>query len=203
MTTTKLYPTIMEEPSAPSLENENKMEIFRLNQISSFKKDLEADLHTYSNCKTRYKNMFNVLNNVQYGFEIIGAAGATSSIVSFCTAVGMPLSVIFAGVTAGFGALGFINHAIQKRIHRKLEKHTTLATLIESKTYSLNLLINKALMDGKISEEEYRQIDLDFKDYKRKKQELQSKKEKKINFLTENKSEISELNEKLGLLLKK
>ena len=195
MTTTKLYPALDESPNA---------ENFRLTEILNIRSDLESQIEKYNRCESRYKAVFKILNNFQFGFETVTTVGAGSSVVTLMTGVGAPVSVVLAGLSAGIGGLGFINHLVLKRLLKKIQKHIAILTLTESKLHSINILTNKALTDGKISEQEYSQILEDYTDFKTKKEKLRNLKiHNKKTFLANNQQVITELNDRLALLFQK
>jgi hypothetical protein len=192
---TRLYPT------APQLDD-SRVENFRLSQLWSIRADLHNQLEKYNKCKNRYKSVYKALNYVQYLFETVGTLGASSSIATLMTGVGAPVSIALGSVSAGVGALGLINHVILKKLIKKINKHGNISMLIDSKYHSMMLLINKALNDNTISQEEFERILNDYQDFKDKKSQLQKiKPTNKEDFL--DKKEVNDLVGKLSTLLQK
>ena len=90
-----------------------------------------------------------------------------------------------------------------KKLIRKINKHSKLSVLADSKYNSIMLLINKALSDNTIDEKEFEKIMADYQDFKNKKAEYQKLKVTPDNFLEENKRDVSDLVSKLNDLLQK
>lgn len=163
----KLYPNI-DESAAESQQ-------FRLAHISNIQKQLEDELEKYSRARRKYSTTYNSLSNASTGSTILASAAGVTGTILLATGVGTPVSLILGGVAAAVGGLSFIASAIMKKIVKKLEKHESISTLASSKLSSLKLSISKALEDSKVSDEEFKQIQTDFDDYKSKKASIQTK----------------------------
>lgn len=196
---TKLYPTA---PTMDDMDN-NHSDRLRLGQIWSIKSDLDTQSDKYRRCTSRYKQAYKVLDSIQYVLEAATALGAGSSLATLTTGVGLPVSIAIGSVTAGVGGLRLINQLIMKKLISKINKHSKLTVLADSKYYSIMLLINKALSDNTIDEKEFEKIMADYQDFKNKKVEYQKLKVTPDNFLEENKKDVTVLVSKLNDLLQK
>lgn len=193
---TRLYPTV-------PVMDDNRSDRLRVGQILSIKSDLDTQSDKYRRCTSRYKKAYKILDSIQYVLEAATALGAGSSLTTLTTGVGLPVSIAIGSVTVGVGGLRFINQLIMKKLIRKINKHSKLSVLADSKYNSIMLLINKALSDNTIDEKEFEKIMADYQDFKNKKAEYQKLKVTPDNFLEENKRDVSDLVSKLNDLLQK
>ena len=102
--------------------------------------------------------------------SVIGGVG----IGLIASLVGSPAEVICSGVGVGLGGVSTFLGFGAKIIQKKVEKHTQLYIILASaRLVSINLILSKALNDGRIDETEFKNLHADIDDYKRQKRVIQ------------------------------
>ena len=196
----KVYPEISEPPPDPS-----PVQTFRLSTISQMQKDLEQELGNYSRTKRKYSSAFNAISHVNTGTGLLGGILSGTSVGLLATGVGSIAAIPLGGVSAFLGICTLAAGVLNKKIDRKLQKHTAMVQLITAKLCSFRLIISKALQDSSISDEEFNRLQSDYDDYKRQKFELQKKWKPLPQIDTEvlKKQCLEEVSKKLDSVLKK
>ena len=74
------------------------------------------------------------------------------------TIIAAPVVIACEGIGLGAGLLSVIGGQVNKKIILKAEKHEKIKVLADSKLNTTNYYISKALIDGDISNEEFKLI---------------------------------------------
>lgn len=198
----KVYPNLGEDPQTPA---DTSVKAFRLANILQIQKDLEQELGNYSRTKRKYSSLFNAISHVNTGTAVLSGVLTGTSVGLFATAAGSVAAIPIGGVSAVFGICSLAAGIANKKVDKKLQKHTAMVQLITAKLSSFRLLISKALQDSSISDEEFNRLQTDYDDYKRQKFELQKKWKPLPEVDTEvlKKQCLEEVNKKLDSVLKK
>ena len=148
----KIYPELSKEP--PKDGN-----AFRLQESCRVLENLEKEAKHYASVRKKYKRCYNCL---------LSRTSTLSGTLSFClsgsgvgtafSGVGLPLAASLGGLGLICGVLSVITGEAGKKVSRKVTKHEKTVSVCESKINSLKDRISKALVDDRISNEEFENI---------------------------------------------
>ena len=178
----KLYPTLpnrRENPTAPDVEMEHLDDgghSYRLKVISDVQKFLEEEITKRDAFSKKYfriaiitSNVDNVLITITLGAGITGAALLTTVV-----AAPIVLGLEIGAATTGLILLG---NVLVRKTTLKAEKHLKISMLAKDTIASH---ISEAIMDSKISDNEFKLITEELNKYKAMKEEIRSNTKKKI-----------------------
>ena len=149
MTDCKLYPNL---PSAPP---ENPQVAYHLSVIQAKMQGLKNKEQMFKQKYEKYTKILNRLMWLNACSSGISIATGISSVATFATFIGLPVSVAL-GVASLTGAIasGIIS-MLTKKYQKKLKKVTCLIDNIMRATVVFDRVISVALKDGIIDEEEF------------------------------------------------
>ena len=149
MTDYKLYPNL---PSAPS---ENPQVAYHLSLIQAKMQGLKSKEQMFKQKYEKYNRILNRLTWLNACSSGISVATGISSVATFATFVGIPVSVALGAASmTGAIASGIIS-TLTKKYQKKLKKVTRLIDIIMRATVVFDRVISGALKDGIIDEEEF------------------------------------------------
>ena len=182
----KLYPTLPNEretPSAPAVEMEvigDGGHSYRLKVILDVQKFLEEEITKRDAFSKKYfriaritSNVDNVLITITLGAGITGAALLT-------TVVAAPIVLGLEIGAATTGLISLLGNVLVRKTTLKAEKHLKISMLAKAKLDIISTHISEALMDNKISNDEFKLIMEELNKYKAMKEEIRSNTKKKI-----------------------
>ena len=104
------------------------------------------------------------------------------SIISFTVVIGAPVGKLSASCSLAFSlTTGMIKKVLQITRNKKKKKTHKILVLARSKLNSIETLISKALIDYKISYEEYETVIMKKKNTKKMKEDIRMIKSEKID----------------------
>ena len=146
MTDYKLYPNL---PSAPP---ENPQVVYHLSIIQAKQRGLMAKEQMFKQKYEKYTKILNRLTCLNACSSRISVATGISSVATFATFVGLPVSIsLGAASLTGAIASGIIS-TLTKKYQRKLKKVTKLIDIVMRATVVFERVISKSLKDGIIDE---------------------------------------------------
>ena len=149
MTEYKLYPNL---PSAPP---ENPQVAYHLSVIQTKQRGLMAKEQMFKKKYEKYTKILNRLTWLNVCSSGISVATGISSVGTFATFVGLPVSIsLGAASLTGTIASGIIS-TLTKKYQKKLKKVTKLIDIVMRATVVFDRVISVALKDGIIHEEEF------------------------------------------------
>ena len=181
-----IYPTLpnrRENPTAPDVEMEvidDGGHSYRLKVISDVQKFLEDEItkrDAFSKKHFRIARITNSVDNVLIAITL--GAGVTGAAL-LATVVSTPIVI---GLEIGAGATGLISllgNIVVKKTTIKAEKHLKISMLAKAKLDTIASHISEALMDNKISDDEFKLIMEELNKYKAMKEEIRNNTKKKI-----------------------
>ena len=142
MTEYKLYPNL---PSAPP---ENPQVAYHLGIIQAKQRGLMAKEQMFKQKYEKYNKILNRLTRLNACSSGISIATGISSVATFATIVGLPVSISL-GVASltGVIASGIIS-TLTKKYQRKLKKVTKLIDIVTRTTVVFDRVLSKSLKDG-------------------------------------------------------
>ena len=149
MTDYKLYPNL---PSAPP---ENPQVSYHLSVIRAKQRGLKNNEQMFKQKYEKYNKILNRLTWLNACSSGISIATGISSVATFATFVGIPVSIsLGAASTTGVIANEIIS-MLAKKYQKKLKKVTKLIDIITPASVVFERVISGALKDGIIDEEEF------------------------------------------------
>ena len=150
MTEYKLYPNL--PPSAPP---ENPQVAYHLSVIQAKQRGLMAKEQMFKQKYEKYTKILNRLTWLNACSSGISVATGISSVATFATFVGLPVSIsLGAASLTGAIASGIIS-TLTKKYQKKLKKVTKLIDIVTRATVLFDRVISVALKDGIIDEEDF------------------------------------------------
>lgn len=146
----------MKQPTAPpdlypSLPMESD-QTYRLHEISQLKKRLEDERDRRGQLYKKYRRGMNVLDGLNTTLITASMGIGIGGIISGPFVLGLEVVALACGV------LGITGRFVGRRLEVKAKKHDEIRVLAESKLNTITDHVSSALMDGQISDEEFRLI---------------------------------------------
>ena len=152
MTDYKLYPNL---PSAPP---ENPQVAYHLSVIQAKMQGLKNKEQMFKQKYEKYNKILNRLTWLNACSSGISVATGISSVATFATFVGLPVSVVLGAASlTGAIASGIIS-TLTKKYQKKLKKVTRLIDIITRATAVFDRVISGLLKDSIIDEEEFNML---------------------------------------------
>ena len=157
----KLYPPI---PSAPSIGSQGPLAEappqvgYHLNVVQAKRRGLIAKKKIFKKKYKKYNKILNRLMWLNACLSGIGVATGISSIATFATFIGIPVSTAL-GATSMTGAVssGIIS-VLTKKYQKKLKKLTCLIDIVTPALVVFERVVSGALKNGILDEEEFNML---------------------------------------------
>ena len=150
MTDYKLYPNL--PPLAPP---ENPQVKYHLSIIQAKRQGLKNKEQMFKQKYKKYTKILNQLTWLNACSSGISIATGISSVATFTTFVGLPVSMVLGAASlTGMIASGIIS-TLAKKYQKKLKKVTRLIDIVKRATVIFDRVISVVLKDGIIDEEEF------------------------------------------------
>ena len=151
----KLNPNL--PPSAPP---ENPQVAYHLSVIQAKQRGLMAEEQMFKQKYEKYTKILNRLTWLNACSSGISIATGISSVATFATFVGLPVSIsLGAASLTGAIAAGIIS-TLTKKHQKKLKKVTKLIDIVTRATVVFDRVISVALKDGIVDEEEFNTLQI-------------------------------------------
>ncbi len=150
---TNIYPRLDEiAPSAPPDTG------WRLGEISSIKEQFRKDAESRNRTRRKYKRAQTAFVSACTVASTGAALCSAGSLICLSTGVGVVAAVPLGATALGLGVLSGSGGIILKHLSKKLAKHESLETLSRNRGDAVSALTSQALMDGCVSNEEFKLI---------------------------------------------
>ncbi len=161
--TQTLYPAL---PTFSSQPPDN----FRLQKANEVLKYLSDEAEHYRIVAKKYKRAKTGINFATFACGGISGVLSAGSVAAAATGIGIPASIPIGGVAAVFGCGAAALTGVYKKLEPKLLKHCKIMTLAMSKFDSVNRILSKSLVDGKITDAEFQNVMNEKEGYRIKKE---------------------------------
>ena len=142
-------------PSLPSATPENPQAAYHLSVIWAKQRGLKNKEQMFKQKYEKYNKILNRLMWLNACSSGISVATGISSVATFATFVGIPVSILL-GVASMTGAIvSEIISVLAKKYQKKLKKVTKLIDIVTPALVVFERVISGALKDGIIDEEEF------------------------------------------------
>ncbi|KAJ7328601.1 hypothetical protein OS493_023870 [Desmophyllum pertusum] len=157
---TQLYPSLAEN--------------FRLTEISVIEKKIADEAEHYRLVLKKYKKARKVIHYSVVSLGAVSAFLSSGAVATSLTGVGIVAGAPMAGIAAlsGFASTGL--SAINKKLERKVNKHTKIQALALAKHDSIKSYVSTALENNNVSDTEFKQITREMQKYREIKDTLRS-----------------------------
>ena len=151
-----MYPILPPEAPPP----ENPQVGYHLNVVQANRQGLKAKEQTFKKKYEKYTKILNRLTWLNSCLSGISIATGISSVATFTTFVGIPLSsVLGAASMTGVIASGIIL-VLTKRYQQKLKKVMRLIDIVTRALVVFERVVSGSLKDGQIDEEEFNTLQM-------------------------------------------
>ena len=142
-------------PNLPSAPPENPQVAYHLNVVQAKRRELIAKEQMFKKKYEKYTKILNRLTWLNACSRGISVATGISSLATFTTFVGLPVSMVL-GVASltGVIASGIIS-ALMKKYQKKLKKVTKLIDIVTPALVVFERIVSGTLKNGIIDEEEF------------------------------------------------
>ena len=149
MTEYKLYPNLS------SASPENPHVAYHLSVIRAKMQGLKNKEQMFKQKYEKYNKILNRLTGLNASSSRISIATGISSITTFATFIGLPVSISLGAVSLTGAIAGGIISTLTKKYQKKLKKVTKLIDIITPALVVFERVISGALKNGKVDEEEF------------------------------------------------
>ena len=139
----------------PMLDNNSQ---FRLAEISKLKTKLECEVSERKQLCKKYKRAENILDGVDIGANSIALSLSVVSGVLASTGILLPFAIPLVVSAGTLGCVGIVCKTINRKLKSKAQKHSSIVQTAESKLNSILDIINKAINDNNISDNEFKLV---------------------------------------------
>ena len=156
-----LYPVLPTQPDSN----------FRMQKANEVLKYLSDEVSHYRLVAKKYKRTKTVINYASFSAGGISGFLSAGGVAAAFTGIGVPAAIPIGCVASLFGLTAAGLSGFYKKLEPKLIKHCKIMTLALSKFDTVNRILSKSLIDGKINDAEFQSI-LDEKDSYRLQKEI-------------------------------
>jgi len=174
MSSANLLPPSSPPDIYPSLPEITNAENFPLTEISRIEKEISAEVEHYRLVLKKYKKARKVLHYSLVGLGAFTAVLSSGAVATSLTGVGIVVGTPVAGIAALSGAVSTGLSVVNKKLERKVNKHSRIHSLAIAKHDSINLAVSQALNDNRVSDTEFQLITREMQKYRQFKEALRS-----------------------------
>ena len=161
-------------PQLPS-DNTHTGDNFRLKQCADWLSYLERDLQDCEKIYKKYKRARSTLFNVSSGSGTLSVALCGGGLGTGLTGVGLPVSVSLVVVGGVCALTSVVTASLAKAISKKVSKHEKTVSVCQAKINTIKDVVSKALMDNRVSHEEFVLLKSEFEKYYEMKRSIREK----------------------------
>ena len=167
-------------PSAPPAEIQEQLyphlpaDDFRLTEISRIEKEIAAEVEHYRLVLKKYKKARKAVHYSAVGLGAVAAALSSGAIAASLSGVGIVVGAPAAGVAASTGVAATSLTVLNKKLDRKVDKHSRLHSLAIAKHDTINSCVSQALNDNRVSDSEFQLISREMQKYRDLKEALRA-----------------------------
>ena len=164
-----LYPELSGQGAPPD-------QSYRLQEISRLRKHLEEKR---TQLEKKYRRAANILNGCDTALLLISALTGVGGVGLLSTIVAAPVVIGLEATSLLCGVVGAAGKILGRRLAVKVKKHCEIRVLATSKLNTISDHVSRALMDGVISDDEFKLIVEELQKYDQLKAEIRAGSRKK------------------------
>ena len=142
-------------PNLPSAPPKNPQVAYHLSVIQAKQRGLMAKEQMFKKKYEKYTKILNQLTWLNACSSGISVATGISSVATFATFVGFPVSISLGAASLTGAIASGITSTLTKKYQKKLKKVTQLIDIVMRATVVFERVVSGALKDGIIDEEEF------------------------------------------------
>eukprot|EP00061_Rhincodon_typus_P018090 g47113.t1 len=146
---------------------------YRLQHICQLKQTLENEREVRAALYKKYHRGINVVDGIDTALVVASMGMGIGGVKLLSTIIAAPVVLSLEIAALGCGILGVAGKFISRRLAVKTKKHDKIRVLADSKLNSIAGHVSTALVDGEISDHEFRLILDETEKYTKMKQEIQ------------------------------
>ena len=167
-------PAAVENQIYPNLSATTNAENFRLTEISKIEKEISVEVEHYRLVLKKYKKVRKVIHYSVVCLGAVTAALSSGAVATSLTGVGIVIGAPVAAIAALSGAASTGLSVVNKKLERKVNKHSRIHSLAIAKHDSINSSVSQALNDNRVSDTEFQLITREMQKYRQLKETLRS-----------------------------
>ena len=162
--TPNMYPNL-----SANISNDQQ---FRLNKINEIKDYFIAEIRERELMRKNLRKYIASFDYLDQSLIVLSVATGSISIISFATAIGVPVGIMSASCNLAFPVTPGLVKTFLKTIRNKKKKHNKIVMLARSKLNSIESKISEALINNEISHEDFMTILNEEKKYQELKESI-------------------------------
>ena len=150
-------------------------ESYRLQKINEIQKEIAIERDKRANLSENYYRAVKVIAVVDAALVVSSMGLGAAGIGVLSTIIAAPVAIVMESVALGTLLLSMVGGQTNKKLTMKAEKHEKIKTLADAKLNTISDHISKALVDDRISDEEYSLILSELDKFNQMREEIRSK----------------------------
>ena len=149
-----------------SVENPNfsiDTQNFRVTEVCHVRDYLEEEAQRHRTTRRRYRRVVDAMTYTAVVSNAISACCGGAAVATLTAGITAPLSLVLAALSLGAGGIATVCTVTGKLLGKKLTKHERIENTARVSQDTVSAVVSKALIDQKISHDEYaavlRQVD--------------------------------------------
>lgn len=158
-------------PNMPETETDQS---YRLRHIADLQHRLETERDSRATVYKKYRRAVNVIDGIDTGLAATSLGLGAGGIALLSTVIAAPIVVILEMTALGCGILSVAGKFVSRRLSVKVKKHSEIRVLASSKLDTIADHVSHALVDGVISDQEFKLILDEVEKYNQLKEEIRT-----------------------------
>ena len=131
---------------------------YRLNEINKVNDYFDDEINERKNIIKKLNKYLVTLDYLDKIFMTLSTSFGTLSVASHATVVGITVGIAGASLTLIFTISTVINKSLLQVTKKRIKKHNKIMALAKSKLSTIDTLLSSALINSKLSHEEFTNI---------------------------------------------
>ena len=144
---------------------ENICQEIRLKNVNETRNYLIKEIDRKELRRKKQKEVCATLNYIEHFLNLTSTVTENVSISAFASLFGIPIGITSSAIGLKYFTITVEIKTYKSIINKKKKKHDIILLLAKSKSYSIKVLISKAVIDSVISHDEFGLINNELKEY--------------------------------------
>ena len=144
---------------------ENICQEIRLKNLNEARDYLIEEINRKELRSKKQKKVCTTLNYIEHFLNLTSTITDNVSISAFASLFGIPIGITSSAIGLKYFTITVEIKTYKSIINKKKKKHDIILLLAKSKSYSIKVLISKAVIDSVISHDEFVLINNELKEY--------------------------------------
>ena len=149
----------------PNIKFNDDNSDYRLQEISKLRSKLTDEKEDRDKLYKKYKRLINCIDGIGITSNCLSLTSAGVSIVLVSTGIGVFGAVPMAGVAGILSCIGIGCNFVNRKLYIKLKKHDNIKITAQTKLNSILEIVNTAINDNEITQEEFKFVIDEFQRY--------------------------------------